>query len=224
MTTFGSREKVFSGKTCCGAPAYILDGKNIGKWLGPQDGKPVVEFRILLTLVAELLRKGIEFVCVFESNTPRFIVADRDKLIYARLVGNFPDVFIETIAAAKAGDEILPLANRYANAKIVSNDDYKEYRTNTRFHSEYPWLAPKKGATHSPRIVSGAAVPEVEFLIVGAFDINIKWGESADDLYARIVSMLRIRLPIGSGPGWFAEQAVPTQPKVFNCRPEPIGV
>jgi hypothetical protein len=224
MTTLGSRKEALSGKTYNGVPAYILDGKNIGKWLGPQNGKPVVEFRILLTLVAELLRRGIKFICVFESNTPCFIVTDRDKKIYARLVASFPDVFVETIDGAKAAEGILQLANQYANSMIVSNDDYKEYRTNDRFDSEYSWLAPKKGATHSSRIVSGAAIPEVEFLIVGAFDINTRWGESADDLYAKIVTLLIIRMPEGLGMGCFGERAASSQSKVFNHSPEPISV
>lgn len=224
MSTFGTSAANAVGETSWGAPDYILDGKNIGKWRGPKDGRPVVEFRILLTLVAELLRKHVNFICLFEANTSRLITDESAKLAYARLVANFPDIFLEMSDGSRPGQGVLMLANRYEKAQIVSNDDYSEFRSNVGFRTEYPWLLSSRDVKRCPRLMSGAAIPEMEALIVGGFDINIKWGKSADVLYAKIVSMLRSRLPIEPDRGWFAEQSTASQPNVFIRRPVPLSV
>jgi len=199
MTAFHLNSEINFEARDQGVPSYILDGKNIGKWLGPQEGKPIVELRVLLSLVTELLRKRIQFVCVFEPNTLHWIFPGDQKLIYARLVANFPDVFVELNGDSKAGDGILLLANRYPSATIISNDDFKDFHGKSNHCMEYSRFAPTETNDRHPRIVHGAAIPGLESLIVGALEINVQWGKNADELFATIASTLLGRMTSGSG-------------------------
>ena len=126
---FSSSPKLLSSNT-----SLIIDGLNVCRWNKRDNGKP--DLVILMTLLVKVAKKGYDFFCFFDANTPHVLNGNRSEVnygVYKELIENHQKKFGEVPGRIRADDFILKAADT-KKASIVSNDQFRDYIT------QYLWL------------------------------------------------------------------------------------
>ena len=92
----------------------------------------------VLTVFADIIASGYDATCVFDATT-RYKIADRQGgeyvEAYIRLLDRYGDFFVETTGGVPANAIVLSLAEMH-NARIVSNDQYRDWQEDFDFLAE----------------------------------------------------------------------------------------
>jgi hypothetical protein len=125
------------------------DGLNIIRSYSRRKG--YVSFEALLTILVEIRRRGGSFICIFDANT-WYELGKKGKsgsdASYAKLRERFPDEFVEVPGRNRADEYILLQAEKNGRL-IISNDRFKDYRT------EYLWLNSEEQCLFKGTIIRG---------------------------------------------------------------------
>lgn len=146
--------------------SLIIDGLNVCRWKQSDNGKP--DLLILMTFLVEVAKKGYDFFCFFDANTPHVLNGNRSEVkyrIYKELIENHKNKFGEVPGRIRADDFILKAADtklKAADTKkaaIVSNDQFRDYVT------LHPWLRDDK------RLIKGMVANEK--LLIPPLDLDV---------------------------------------------------
>jgi hypothetical protein len=141
--------------------SFLIDGLNICCWGKKPSLAP------LLSLAAELKRKGALFICFFDANT-RFILAEHgERETYEKLIEKY-DCFGEVPGGTQADDFLLFRAHKTGEA-IITNDQYRD----AKYREKYKWLR-----SVSPRLCKGVVLGG--YLSIPELDVHARVNETLE--------------------------------------------
>lgn len=110
---------------------YYIDGLNICKY--QHDQHRIVSLGYLIILLEELLKRKHTFFIFFDTSTNKELSKNNEGEIYRELKVQYPGILMEVPSGTEA-DEFLLLRANTEDAKIITNDRYRDYQ------DDYPWV------------------------------------------------------------------------------------
>ncbi len=135
------------------APAYVLDGTNIIHWAQSRSERTL---KYLLAMARRFREEGTPYQVFFDAST-LYILPERERGEYKRLLADYPDTFLQVPSGTQADDFILQVADALPDCRVISKDHFREYR------DKYPWIA--QGNRVIQGMIAGDCViiPEINF-------------------------------------------------------------